>query len=154
MSFAPGSPNHNTQETKMSHPTLKGQCSCGAVTYACDGEPVMVAHCHCRDCQRSSGAAMATVFAVPKQAFHLLSGETRRYAYTGDSGQPVYRHFCPNCGAPLFTDVTVLPDLQFIRATSLDNPAQVTSSLHIYCDSAQPWGLPEDGLPHFGKLPG
>lgn len=138
----------------MSDANLIGGCSCGAVRYQCTGEPVLTAHCHCRDCQRSSGAAMATVFAVPKAAFTLLQGETRRYAYTGDSGQPVIRHFCPNCGAPLFTDVTVMPDLQFVRATSLDEPARVSPTMHVYCDSAQPWGDWSDGLPHFPKLPG
>ena len=56
----------------MSDISLVGGCSCGAVRYQCDGEPVMAAHCHCRDCQRSSGAAMATVFAVPKVAFYFL----------------------------------------------------------------------------------
>lgn len=138
----------------MSETQLQGGCSCGAVRYACDGEPVLTAHCHCRDCQRSSGAAMATVFAVPKAAFHQLQGQTATYAYTGDSGQPVVRHFCPNCGAPLFTDVTVAPELQFIRAASLDDPAQVTPSMHVYCDSALPWNQPQDSLPHFGKMPG
>ena len=138
----------------MSDISLAGGCSCGAVRYQCDGEPVMAAHCHCRDCQRSSGAAMATVFAVPKVAFYFLQGKTSEFAYTGDSGQPVIRHFCPKCGAPLFTDVTVMPDLKFVRAASLDVPAQIHPSMHIYCDSAQPWGELQDGLPRFPKLPG
>ena len=49
---------------------------------------------------------------------------------------------------------SLLPDLQFKHPSNLYNLAQVTSSMHICCDSAQPWGLPEEGLPHFGKLPG
>lgn len=138
----------------MSETQLKGGCACGAIRYECEGEPVLAAHCHCRDCQRSSGAAMATVFAVPKVAFRLVQGATATYQYTGDSGQPVIRHFCPSCGSPLFTDVTVVPDLKFIRAASLDNPAQINPSMHIYCDSAQPWGLDHQDLPRFGKMPG
>lgn len=96
---------------------------------------------------------MSTVFAVPKAAFRRLQGQTATYQYTGDSGQPVIRHFCPNCGAPLFTDVAVLPDLQFVRATSLDDPARVTPTMHIYCASAQPWDQAQDGLPRFPQLP-
>jgi len=138
----------------MSESKLIGGCACGAVRYECDAEPVMVANCHCRDCQQSSGAGMATIFAVPKGAFHKLQGETKTYQVTGDSGQPVVRQFCPNCGSPLFTDVAVVPDLQFVRAASLDNPASVTPGMHIYCDSAQAWALPDDGLPRFAKLPG
>lgn len=139
----------------MSDMELSGGCACGAVRYECEGAPVMVANCHCRDCQRSSGAPMATLFAVPATAFRQLQGSTRSYAYTGDSGQPVVRHFCPECGAPLFTSAAVLPELRFVRATSLDDPAAVAPGMHIYCDSALPWDrLPEDGLPRFGKLPG
>lgn len=138
----------------MSEKQLSGGCACGAVRYHCDGEPVLAAHCHCRDCQRSSGAAMATVFAVPKSAFHRQQGALASYQYTGDSGNPVVRFFCPTCGSPLFTEVAVLPDLQFVRAASLDHPEAIAPTMHLYCDSAQPWGLAEDGLPHFGKMPG
>lgn len=137
----------------MSGISLKGGCTCGAVRYECEGEPVLAAHCHCRDCQRSSGAAMATVFAVPKAAFRLLQGQMACYQYTGDSGQPVIRYFCPHCGAPLFTDATVAPELKFVRAASLDEPAQIKPAMHIFCDSAQPWGLDQDKLPRFAKLP-
>lgn len=138
----------------MIESSMLGGCACGAVRFKCDGKAVMEAHCHCRDCQRSSGAAMATFFAIPKQAFTVLHGKTSNYSYTGNSGQPVVRHFCPTCGAPLFTDVTVMPDLQFVRAASLDEPERIKPNMHIYCVSAQPWGDWEDGLPHFRKLPG
>ena len=138
----------------MSERKLNGGCACGAVRYECTVAPVLTAHCHCRDCQRSSGAAMATVFAVPRARFHLLQGETASYRYTGDSGNPVIRHFCSHCGSPLFSDVTVVPDLWFLRAASLDDPSQITPSMHVYCDSAQPWDkLADDGLPRFGKMP-
>lgn len=50
----------------------------------------------------------------------------------------LFRHFCPSCGATLFTEVTVMPEVQFIRAASLDEPARLQPSMHIYCDSAQP----------------
>ncbi len=137
----------------MSENKLAGGCACGAVRYETSAEPVIVAHCHCRDCQRASGAAMSTVFAVPRAAFRRV-GLTNTYATSGDSGNPVVRHFCPDCGSPLFSDVSVLPDLQFVRAASLDDPAAVSPTMHIYCDSAQPWGKPLDDLPHFGKMPG
>ena len=137
----------------MSEKQLSGGCACGAVRYESTAEPVIVAHCHCRDCQRASGAAMSTVFAVPRAAFRH-KGPTSTYATSGDSGNPVVRHFCPDCGSPLFSDVSVLPDLQFVRAASLNDPAAVSPTMHIYCDSAQPWGKPLDDLPHFGKMPG
>lgn len=141
------------REKKMEETRLAGGCACGAVRYECTAAPVLAAHCHCRDCQRSSGAPMATVFAVPRPDFRLLQGGTATYRYTGDSGNPVLRHFCPQCGSPLFSDVAVLPDLWFVRAVSLDEPGAVTPALHVYCDSAQPWDRPADALPKYGKMP-
>ena len=138
----------------MSTQTLTGGCACGAVRYRVEGEPILAAHCHCRDCQRSSGAAMSTVFAVMKTAFHKEQGALSSYQYTGDSGNPVVRYFCPHCGSPLFTDVAVMAEVQFVRAVSLDNPADIAPTMHIYCDSAQAWDRSDDGLPRFPKMPG
>lgn len=41
-----------------------------------------------------------------------------------------------------------------LQAASLDDPAAVSPTMHIYCASAQPWGQPLDDLPHFAKMPG
>src|ERR1700730_8733194 len=40
---------------------ITGRCACGAVEYECDGEPVAMLNCHCRDCQRASGSAYAAI---------------------------------------------------------------------------------------------
>ena len=37
---------------------------------------------------------------------------------------------------------------------SLDEPARIQPSMHIYCASAQPWGECRDELPRYPKLPG
>ena len=72
----------------MTTKPLHGGCACGAVLYVCDSEPVMVFHCHCRDCQRSSGAAMATEFAVPR----TVSRAGRRVMRSSATGEA-------SCGA-------------------------------------------------------
>lgn len=57
-----------------------GGCLCGATRYELAAEPMMSAHCYCRDCQRSSGGAMASILVVPKAAFRLIKGEPKFYA--------------------------------------------------------------------------
>jgi len=131
---------------------LRGRCACKHLSYEVNGDILMVAHCHCRDCQRSSGAGSATVFAVNRDKCRIL-GDSSSYVYIGDSGGKVTRHFCPQCGAPLFTEAEALPDWIFLRAVSLDDPGLVHPTMHIYCDSAQPWDIPSDQLPRFGKMP-
>lgn len=138
---------------QSSQSVYAGGCVCGAVRYECQAAPVLAAHCHCRDCQRSSGAPMSTVIGVPTQAFRAVKGKPKSHRYQGDSGKDVHRYFCGECGAPLYTEVAVMPDVRFIRAVSLDDASWVKPSMHIYCVSAQPWDNFSDGLPRFEKMP-
>ena len=45
-----------------------GGCSCGAVRYRASGAPLWVAHCHCRDCQKNTGAPLATYAGFAREA--------------------------------------------------------------------------------------
>lgn len=84
----------------MSPEVHAGGCVCGAIPYEISVAPALTDHCHCRDCQRSSGVAMATVVIVPRSGFRLLHGKTKSFEYIGDSGKPLLRHFCGACGSP------------------------------------------------------
>jgi hypothetical protein len=131
---------------------LSGGCACGNFRYEFNGELAMAVHCHCRDCQKSSGTGSAAVFATNRTSY-TFTGEASSYKFTGDSGKIVERFFCPNCGSPLFSYAEVLPDLIFARIASLDEPSQIKPSMHIYCDSSQAWDRPNDHLAKFGKMP-
>ena len=131
----------------------EGGCVCGAVRFRCEGEPLLVAHCHCRDCQKSSGAAFATVVVVPRAAFRLLQGEPAGHPYRGDSGKRLIRRFCGRCGAPLFTEAEAMPDAWIIRAAAFDDPARFVPQMHIYTASAQPWDVISDDLPAYPGMP-
>ena len=56
---------------------ITGGCACGAVHYEIGAEPVFMLNCHCRDCQRATGAAYAPVFVVPHAALQV-TGEVGR----------------------------------------------------------------------------
>jgi hypothetical protein len=62
-----------------------GGCACGAIRYACEGEPTLMFNCHCRDCQRASGSAYAAITIFPKTAV-AVTGEPRWFAVAGGSG--------------------------------------------------------------------
>jgi hypothetical protein len=55
---------------------LTGGCAGGAVRYECSGDPIFSGHCYyCRDCQLSTGTAMASVLGMPKAAVKLFKSE-------------------------------------------------------------------------------
>lgn len=133
--------------------TLKsGGCACRSVRFEFDSIPIRTVNCHCRDCQRSSGAAMATVICIEKENF-VISGTTSFFSYTGDSGKPVTRYFCPTCGNPIYSELESKPNFVFIRAAILDNPEMFPPSMNIYMSSALPWFSIKENVENFDKYP-
>ena len=132
---------------------FSGGCVCGAVRYECAAEPMAVAHCYCTDCQKTSGAQASTNLLVPKPAFKVVKGQSTSYDTKADSGGTVSRHFCGRCGSNLWSIPNAIPDLLVIKAGSLDDPSWLKPAMSIYCDSAQPWAVIPEGLPHFPKMP-
>ena len=64
-----------------------GQYLCGAVKYSIEGEPLRMAQCHCKDCQRASGTGHMSLALVKEDQLvsmgssasthRLLTAETR-----------------------------------------------------------------------------
>jgi hypothetical protein len=98
-----------------------GGCLCGAIRYETVGDPVFTLRCHCRDCQRQSGAAHVPAARVPSGGFRILQGTPRRYVTQADSGNEIVRVFCGDCGTPLYVQVATRPDLIGLRVCTLDD---------------------------------
>ena len=89
---------------------------------------------------------------MPKSTISI-KGQLKTFHDTGDSGQPVERNFCPECGSPIFSDIAIMPELSFIKAHTLDDTSWLDPKMHIYCDSKAQWTpIPEDGR-KLGKMP-
>ncbi|MSO65685.1 MAG: aldehyde-activating protein [Alphaproteobacteria bacterium] len=133
--------------------SFSGKCLCGSVRYTCSAEPMMSGHCHCEDCRRSSGSGHSSHLAVPEASVTFV-GASKGYDKPADSGNLVSRHFCPNCGAPVFSSNSAMPGLIFLRASSLDNLEVFKPQMHVYMSRAASWDRPAaDNLPAFDKMP-
>ncbi|MDF1720595.1 MAG: GFA family protein [Minwuia sp.] len=87
----------------------EGGCICGGVRYRVTGSPVIVAHCHCRDCQRGGGGGHSTGAMFPVDRFRL-TGPVRQYQLVSSQGTRVTRSFCPTCASPIFGRNDGAPD--------------------------------------------
>jgi len=128
---------------------LSGGCTCGAVRYEVEAEPVVMLNCHCRDCQRATGSAYAAIVVVPKRAVRMEGG-LRFHKAVGDSGKTVERGFCPACGSPVATKLEKIPDILGLQAGSLDDPSLHRPAMDLFTASAQPW---DQMSPETRKLP-
>ena len=132
---------------------IEGGCLCGKVRYAGEAEPIFVGVCHCTNCQKGSGSAYNAVLAVPKPAVSM-TGTVSTYEGRGDTGNAIYKRFCPECGSPVAEEAAIMADIVMIPVGTLDDPSVVQPAMQIYCDSAQPWALLEGGIQCFPKMPG
>jgi hypothetical protein len=132
---------------------MTGGCLCGRIRYEAAGEPVFSLFCHCRDCQRQSGSAYNAAMRVPAAGFRVTRGAPKFYVKTADSGNTVSRAFCPECGSPLFLQVSARPDLVGIRVGTLDDPSIFRPEADIFVNSAQPWDHMDPALPKYATYP-
>ena len=115
-----------------------GGCLCGAIRYSVNGPIAELRHCHCRDCQRTSGAHGAVVAMIKSEQFKLEKGQPTRYAGKAASGRTLYRFFCADCGSPIYGQRESLPGMMTLRAGSLDDSDQARIAMHIWTKSARP----------------
>jgi hypothetical protein len=130
-----------------------GGCLCGAVRYECDGEPQFSLQCHCRDCQRASGAPHVAAVRVAAEAFRIVKGAPRRYLARADSGNEITRVFCGDCGTPLYVQVSTRPDIVGVRVCTFDDPSGFKLEANIFVKSAQPWDHLDPAVPRFATYP-
>ena len=131
---------------------FSGRCLCGAVSYESACEPMIVAHCHCVDCRKSSGTGHCTHIAIERDAF-TVTGKIKFYDHPADSGNIVSRGFCPNCGCAVYSKNSGLPDMVFPRASSLDDPERVSPQMVVYASRAASWDVVDANLPAFPEMP-
>ena len=131
---------------------FSGGCRCGQVRYRCSAEPMFTGHCHCRDCQYASGGAYSTILVVATSALET-TGELNGYTVDTDSGNNATRKFCPTCGSPVLTELSVNPAMMALKAGTLDDPSWLKPSMHIWTASGQPWTETSPELPKFDRNP-
>jgi hypothetical protein len=131
---------------------LTGGCYCGALRYVAEGEPMMQAQCHCRECQYITGGSPNVFIAMPVAGFAYTKGEPRAFTRT-DIERPVTREFCGNCGTHIVTRPQGFPAV-IVKVGSLDDPSVFTPGVAIYTIDKQPFHTIAEGLPAFERLPG
>lgn len=132
---------------------LEGGCYCGAVRYEAEGEPMMKAQCHCRECQYITGGSPNVFIAMPIPGFKYTKGAPKAFART-DLPRPVTREFCPDCGTHVVARSQGFPAV-ILKAGSLDDPRQFDGpQMAIFTCDAQSFHRIPEGIPTFDKLPG
>ena len=121
---------------------LEGGCLCGSVRYRLEGEPLDAGWCHCRLCQRSTGAPAVPWGTWPVAALRFTQGQASRFK----SSAKGRRDFCPQCGTQLVFRAAEDSRTLDVTLASLDDPTAVAPQYHIWTMSQIPWVKLADGL--------
>ena len=118
----------------------EGGCTCRAVRYRMTSKPMFVHCCHCRWCQRETGASFALNALIEAARVELLQGQPEAIDTPSNSGKGQRIMRCPTCRIALWSNYGGLGDLvRFIRVGTLDEPDRCPPDIHIFTSSKQPW---------------
>ena len=133
---------------------LTGGCLCGAIRYTINAPITALRACHCKNCQKASGAGGSVNAVVPTESFKITQGTPRRYDAQADSGRILHRYFCGECGSPIYSERNPNPGFIVVRAGSLDDSDAMKITTNIWTETARPWAhIDPDTECHPGNPP-
>jgi len=119
---------------------LAGGCDCGQVRYQLESKPLIVHCCHCRWCQRETGASFALNAVIEADRVTLLKGNPEVVNTPSASGQGQMISRCPKCHIAIWSNYSGAgPAAHFVRVGTLDEPDHLPPDIHIFTSSRQPW---------------
>jgi len=127
---------------------IEGGCTCRAVRYRITSAPLFVHCCHCRWCQRETGASFALNAMIETDRVVVLQGAPEAIDTPSNSGkgQKIFR--CPTCRVAVWSNYAGAGDaIKFVRVGTLDNPDALPPDIHIFTSSKQPWVVLPEGTP-------
>lgn len=118
---------------------ITGGCLCGQIRYTVSQPVDKIIACHCTHCQKASGAGASHNVPLPASALTITRGQPRRYDDMADSGNILWRFFCPDCGSSLYSQRSKSPEMIVLKAGGLDDSSGMKLAMNIWTDSARPW---------------
>lgn len=108
--------------------------------------PLFVHCCHCRWCQRETGASYALNAIIETDRVVVLECHPEIVDTPSESGRGQKIARCPTCRVALWSNYAGAGDaIRFVRVETLDEPDRLPPDIHICTTSKQPWVvLPPD----------
>lgn len=116
----------------------RAACACGQLAIDCRGAPLRVSICHCRTCQRRTGAPFGWQVRFPEGAV-TPTGEAAHYRRTADSGRAIDFRFCPACGSTVWWTMDRDPGLVVVAGGAFADPTIPPPAIEVYTERQHAW---------------
>jgi len=131
---------------------IEGGCDCRAVRYRMISTPLAVHCCHCRWCQRESGASFALNAMIEADRVSSLGSAPELIDTPSQSGRGQAIARCPTCKVAVWSHYAGSgPLTKFVRVGTLDDPDLLPPDVHIFVASKQPWVVLPQNTPAFAE---
>jgi hypothetical protein len=130
---------------------IRGSCLCGKISYEIRGSPRVMYYCHCSMCRKATGSSFATNMLVREADFVVTSGQALIKAFQSSPGE--YRHFCSECGSPIYGVAQSRPGKVAVRCGALDGDPGIRPTLHVYTAHKAPWFEIRDEFRQYPEAP-
>lgn len=131
---------------------IEGGCDCGKVRYRMLTTPLVVHCCHCRWCQRETGASFALNAMIEADRVINLGDEPNVIVTPSNSGAGQRIARCLSCKIAVWSHYAGSGHLtKFVRVGTLDNPDVLPPDVHIFTASKQAWVTLADSTPSYAK---
>jgi hypothetical protein len=108
-------------------------------------------YCHCGMCRKATGSSFATNMLVREADFVVTSGQDLIKAFQSSLGE--YRHFCSECGSPIYGAASKRPGNVSVRCGALDDDPIARPAAHVYTKHKAPWFEIRDQLRQYPETP-
>ena len=126
---------------------------CGKISYQFNkSEAISAHHCHCLDCQKSTGSGKATILLVPDSSLEI-DGNLKFFTVQGSGGSHISRGFCENCGSPLISFVEENADIKFIKVGSINDSSWVNADSNFWSSTSNKWSPVDETIHSFSHNP-
>ena len=122
---------------------LDGGCTCREVRFRLLSKPLFVNCCHCRWCQRETGASFALNAMIESDRVRTLAGVPEMVMTPTLSGRGQKISRCPTCRIALWSNYSGAGDaIRFVRVGTLDMPDLLPPDIHIFAEFEAALGRP------------
>ena len=128
--------------------TYKGGCLCGGFKYTYTGERFQLTNCHCGLCHKATGAALFTVFVIPRSCVTITEAATDTFY---ESSEGVERHFCNRCGTSIYDDAPASADTLTMSVSTLEEYPETSVGGEMFVNYKVPWHTLYEGAPRYGE---
>lgn len=127
--------------------TCDSGCLCGAIRFSSTADPVDAGYCHCKLCQRSTGAPVLAWASYPAKTFVYTVGTPAHY----QSSKHGHREFCSKCGTQIAYRDSQNATTVEVNVGSLDDCEAIQPRYHIWYGSRIRWFDTADSLARFDE---